>query len=425
MFEILEQRTLMSAAPLTINGTSGNDTITVIRKSNTPMVQYKVTINGVSTNYTALNISQITINAGAGNDNVLVDGNIKTPCVIRGAAGNDILTGGGGPDRIYGGAGVDFIHGGEGDDTIVTVGGGIADISYGDDGSDSFWVDSEFSELVGDATNAELNAGQIHRINGFTGFFNTSVSRELNGQTLADPIPTDSSYTIKCFSSKPLFATDGPTKDDIFQGSVGDCYFLSGLSSVAKMNPNRIRQTACDLGDGTYAVDFHTPNGHEFVRMDGDLWTTDGSSLAYAKLGHQDSLWVPIVEKGWAIARRGESTYASISGGNGSGLDWSQALGGSYISWETSIFPTPELYLDMIQSQLQAGHALELGGPADFANSALTGKRRGQHIYMVDKVNYSNGHAVSIDLRDPYGSYITIGAQHLFNRSLGFRSVTL
>jgi hypothetical protein len=44
---------------------------------------------------------------------------------------------------------------------------------------------------------------------------------------------------------------------------------------------------------------------------------------------------------------------------------------------------------------------------------------------MVDQVNFANGHAVSIHLRDPYGSYITIGVQHLFNRSLGFRSVTL
>ena len=44
---------------------------------------------------------------------------------------------------------------------------------------------------------------------------------------------------------------------------------------------------------------------------------------------------------------------------------------------------------------------------------------------MVEEVNYASGHAVSIDLRDPYGSYITIGVQHLFNRSLGFRSVTI
>jgi hypothetical protein len=128
-------------------------------------------------------------------------------------------------------------------------------------------------------------------------------------------------------------------------------------------------------------VDFHTPSGHEFVRMDGDLWTSNGSSLAYAKLGHQDSLWVPMIEKAWAIARRGESSYASISGGNGSGLQWGEALGGSQIDWSTDIFPTAELYLNMIQAQLQSGHAITIGGrpasplprsPASAAGSTFT-----------------------------------------------------
>src|SRR3954468_1515864 len=145
MFQTLESRTLMSAAPLVINGTSGNDTITVTRTNETPFVRYKVTTNGVVKNYSTLNVSQIVINASSGNDNVSVNGKILTPCVIRGESGNDILSGGGGADRIYGGAGTDLIHGGGGDDTIVTVGGGVSDLSYGDGGSDSFWIDSEFS----------------------------------------------------------------------------------------------------------------------------------------------------------------------------------------------------------------------------------------------------------------------------------------
>ena len=49
MFEQLENRTHMSASPLTVNGTSGNDTITVKLVGST----LKVTVNGVTTNITA------------------------------------------------------------------------------------------------------------------------------------------------------------------------------------------------------------------------------------------------------------------------------------------------------------------------------------------------------------------------------------
>src|SRR4051794_24156793 len=350
MFQTLEGRTLMSAAPLIINGTSGNDTITVTRTNETPFVRYKVSTNGVVKNYSTLTVSQIVINAGAGNDNVTVDAHILTPCVIHGEAGDDNLTGGGGPDRIYGGGGTDLVHGGGGDDILVTVGGGITDFAYGDEGSDSFWIDSEITERVPDATTTERNAGQVHNISTFIGFFNAPISRDLNSPFLLDPLPVEAGATLKNFSNKPLSASTGPTEDDIFQGAVGDCYFVSGLAAVARTCPNRTRQTVCDLGDGTYAVDFHTPAGHEFVRVDGDLWSKNDKPI-YAKLGQEDSLWVPIVEKAWAIARRGESSYESIAGGNGSGLEWSAALGGTHIELNTQLFPTPQLYLMMIDSQ--------------------------------------------------------------------------
>src|SRR5690348_7379768 len=108
MFEQLENRTLMSASPLTVNGTSGNDTIAVKLVG----TSLKVTVNGQTTSHTTSSVSQLVINAKAGNDTVTLDSSVKTPAIIKGGDGNDALTGGSGNDMIYGGAGNDTCKGG-------------------------------------------------------------------------------------------------------------------------------------------------------------------------------------------------------------------------------------------------------------------------------------------------------------------------
>src|SRR5262249_13538715 len=97
------------------------------------------------------------------------------------------------------------------------------------------------------------------------------------------------------FKSNPLFASSGPTKDDIFQGGVGDCYFMSALSAIAKAKPEYIKNMVVDLGDGTYAVRFYRNGQPNYVRVDADLWTVSpGGSPTYAKLGQENCLWVPV-----------------------------------------------------------------------------------------------------------------------------------
>ena len=71
-----------------------------------------------------------------------------------------------------------------------------------------------------------------------------------------DPKVTSGATGYKNFASPahPLFGDGGPIADDVAQGDVGDCFFLATLASVAKVDPNLIRQSVVDLGDGTYAV---------------------------------------------------------------------------------------------------------------------------------------------------------------------------
>jgi hypothetical protein len=58
------------------------------------------------------------------------------------------------------------------------------------------------------------------------------------------------------FANHPLFPKGGPSKDDIFQGSVSDCYFMSHLGALADAHPGFISNTVAALSDSTYVVRF-------------------------------------------------------------------------------------------------------------------------------------------------------------------------
>jgi hypothetical protein len=58
-------------------------------------------------------------------------------------------------------------------------------------------------------------------------------------------------------STSPLFASSGPSMNDVNQGYLGDCYLLSSLAEVAKQNPDIIHSMFTDNGNGTYGVRFY------------------------------------------------------------------------------------------------------------------------------------------------------------------------
>jgi hypothetical protein len=249
--------------------------------------------------------------------------------------------------------------------------------------------------------------------------FANGADLTLDGDDIADPAD---SGPEAIFSDRPLFASDGPTKDDIFQGNVGDCYFLATLSATARTDPDRIRQHVVDLGDGTYAVEFNDA----YVRVDGELPIGILGIPVYAKLGHQNSLWVAIMEKAWAFSRTGANTYASIAYG------WMSEVFGALGSSTTiaGSFADGASLLSYLRGELNAGKAVTFGTyivPADCPCI-------GQHAYLVERVNYGwvfNGGSflwapVSVTLRNPRGydgagsdantadGYVTItGAQAL------------
>jgi len=131
--EALEARALLSVVPVipaawTIQGTDGNDVISVVYNADTK--KFDLTINGVLTESRAVpQVRRIVINGGKGDDTISVDmgtSTRKVPVTINGGDGNDTLTGGAENDVINGGAGDDTISGGDGNDVLHGNGGNNA-----------------------------------------------------------------------------------------------------------------------------------------------------------------------------------------------------------------------------------------------------------------------------------------------------------
>jgi hypothetical protein len=168
------------------------------------------------------------------------------------------------------------------------------------------------------------------------------------------------------------------------------------LGSIAKTNPQLVRERVVDLGDGTYCVQFKSGSAISFVRVDADLHTSSWG-LVYAKQGRQGSIWVAIIEKAYAFFRSGAGTYESLSSGFMGDVYSHMGLSNSSIFSATSAGSL----MQRLQSELAAGRAVTLGTNADVGDAPITGS----HAYMVDAViTNSAGQITGLRLRNPWGS---------------------
>jgi hypothetical protein len=385
----VETQASSDGSVLKITGTKLSDTITLEQTATGIRIANKGGWEHTATG----SYSRIIIDAGDGNDSVVADPSVTTPLTLLGGAGNDTLVGGSGDDLISGGMGDDVMIGGAGDDTLIGVGGGTKDRLTGGAGYDSFWVDSQSSEIIYDAD----SPAAVHRIAKFVGVKNATLSKDLLGQNFVDPELTSKSIKYRNFATNPLFGPDGPVDDDINQGYLGNCYLLATLSSVARVDANHIRQTVVSLGDGTFAVHFRRGGTDVFIRVDADLpvWASNGA-MAYASLGAGGSTWVSVIEKAWAVFRTSASTYAATEGG------WMSTVYDALRINSTGIYSaaTAESLMAQILAALEAGKSVTLG-----VGTPKDGMRAvGSHAYdVVSVITDAGGNVTGVVLRNPWG----------------------
>ena len=221
--------------------------------------------------------------------------------------------------------------------------------------------------------------------------------------------PVTGSGLTYSYVSGSLFQ-NGPSADDVYQGAVGDCYYVATLASIAQEKPDYIQNMFTDNGDNTFTVRFYNNgvnNGvADYVTVDRYLPTYSSGNAVYAGWGGgsytstSNELWVALVEKayaqlaesGWSRSSTSTNSYADISGGWMSSVI-SQVAGLGSSSSE-AVNMTQAQLINLVNSNqiLTVGFVDAAGNTLGVVNS---------HGYSITAYNATNG---TFHLRNPWGS---------------------
>jgi len=114
---------------------------------------------------------------------------------------------------------------------------------------------------------------------------------------------------------KPMLFCDDIEPDDIRQGSLGDCYFLSSLSVLAE-KPDRIRELFCHHEDnkfGAYCVTMCCDGIRTDILLDDSFPCDVKTRKPVFSHGNGPELWVLLLEKAYAKLH---GSYMNIENGN-------------------------------------------------------------------------------------------------------------
>ena len=156
---------------LTINGTSGNDTITV----NLVGSDLSISVNGSVSTVPSANVVAVVVNALDGNDTVSFGSTVTQRGILNGGNGTDNLTGGIGDDQLEGEAGNDTLFGRAGADRL-SGGAGVDTANY---------------TSAPAAVNVTLNGGANFDDSDGTGSSDAADAENVNGSNFNDVIVGD------------------------------------------------------------------------------------------------------------------------------------------------------------------------------------------------------------------------------------------
>ena len=113
----------------------------------------------------------------------------------------------------------------------------------------------------------------------------------------------------------------GVDANDIVQGFIGDCFFLSPLMATARINPGKIAKMVrgpigTSSGNDVYEVKLYNDSGDLVTHHVDDRFISNADGTPrYAQYGDRSAvgpeLWVMLMEKAWAAQRGGFNNWTS------------------------------------------------------------------------------------------------------------------
>jgi hypothetical protein len=202
------------------------------------------------------------------------------------------------------------------------------------------------------------------------------------------------SETQKAKISRDLFADkNNPLKsinpEAISQGSIGDCYFVSSLASLAKSNPQAIKDAIKDNGNGTYTVTFPGAKD-EPITINAP---TEAEQATYNQASEHGT-WASVMEKAYGKYcqehwyRRGPFQSAGLTPAEG-------AEGGGITSRAMNLLTNNSIDTDELFLTRQSTVARKLEEAFKNNKSVAAGITKGIFAEST-KDNFYMGHAYSV-----------------------------
>ncbi|MGA9525906.1 MAG: C2 family cysteine protease [Myxococcaceae bacterium] len=195
---------------------------------------------------------------------------------------------------------------------------------------------------------------------------------------------------------------EGPHRDDVIQGQIGDCYLVASLSAIASQSPEALEKAIRDNGDGTYTVRFYEGPYHSEpkqveITIDGQL--PGRSGRLYGHGSNAQELWVGLIEKAYA---QWKGDYEAIGNGGSPGDVMSAVLGRpESFTWNSGL-PDDVRYGEL-KTALAAGQSIVAATFGEDQSALYTGTGLyASHGYSVHGVSEENGEKF-VQLRNPWG----------------------
>lgn len=212
---------------------------------------------------------------------------------------------------------------------------------------------------------------------------------------------------------------NGVHPDDVDQGLLGNCYFLSSIASIAQHHPSFIEQMIIPQADNSYAVNLYerswfgrlTPQViHVRARVphkDGQVLFTRVGDIIENQNGREVEVWPIILENAYA---KMSGSYNKIIGG------WPHHAMESLTGLKSSKIYPRQADFGRLHHMHQEGYAMacytrtdiklwgidvpDRTGHPRFAKNKMGGELAAGHAYFIVDVDSS---ADTITLRNPWG----------------------
>lgn len=219
----------------------------------------------------------------------------------------------------------------------------------------------------------------------------------------------------------------GVDANDIRQGAIGDCFFLSPLMATARINPGRIAHMVrgpigdSPSGGSVYEVKLYDASGDLVTHhIDDRFITTAAGNPQYAQYGDMSALgpelWVMLMEKAWAAQRGG---FNNMDFGMAS--DGLRAVTGKSSTWHNVAGETTDQIMANIWQAFHDDKPVVCNTPATITGPALAWANANGislvsgHSYNVESANRTDR---EISVANPHGR------NHLRGLSVGaFRMI--